>query len=62
MFGLSAQRKCPIDLRERATRLVVEARADTLTRRGTFTRIEGGLGVHPQALRTRTSCGAGRAQ
>ena len=61
MFGLSAQRKCPIELRERAMRLVVEARADTLTRRGAFTRIGGGLGARPQALRTRTRCGAGRA-
>ena len=61
MFGLSAQRKCPIELRERAMRLVVEARADTLTRRGAFTRIGGGLGARPQALRTRMRCGAGRA-
>lgn len=41
MFRLSAQRKCPIELRELAMRLVVEARADTLTRRGAFTRIGG---------------------
>ena len=61
MFGLSTQRKRPIELRERATRLVVEARADTLTRRGAFTRIGGGLGACPQALRTRARCGAGRA-
>ena len=41
MFGLSAQRNCPIEPWERAMRLVVEARADTLTRRDAFTRIEG---------------------
>ena len=62
MFGLPTQRKRPIELRERATRLVVEARADTLTRRGAFTRIGGGLGARPQALRTWAHCGAGRAQ
>ena len=41
MFGLPAQRNCPTELREQAMQLVVEARADTLTCRGAFTRIGG---------------------
>jgi len=49
---MAAQRKYPIELRERATRLCVEARKDPQTRQGAYRRIAEQLGVHPEALRT----------
>lgn len=49
---MAAQRKYPEELRERATRLAVEARRDPATRRGAIKRIADQLGVHPEALRT----------
>lgn len=49
---MAAQRKCPVELRERATRLAVEARQDPAARVGVFKRIGDQLGVHPEALRT----------
>ena len=47
-----AQRKYPEELRERATRLAVEARRDPATARGAIRRVATQLGVHPEALRT----------
>jgi len=49
---MAAQRKYPIELRDRATRLCVEARKDPMTRQGAYRRIAEQLGVHPEALRT----------
>lgn len=49
---MSAPRKYPDELRERATRLAVEARRDPQAASGAITRIAGQLGVHPEALRT----------
>lgn len=49
---MAAQRKYPVELRERATRLAVEARQDPAARVGVFKRIGDQLGVHPEALRT----------
>ena len=40
------------ELRERATRLVLEARGDPERSKGAIARIVGELGVHPEALRT----------
>jgi transposase len=48
---MSAPRKYPDELRERATRLAVEARRDPQAATGAITRIAGQLGVHPEALR-----------
>jgi transposase len=48
---MSAPRKYPDDLRERATRLAVEARRDPRAAPGAIARIAGQLGVHPEALR-----------
>ena len=49
---MAAQRKYSIELRERATRMAVEARKDPASRTGAFRRIGEQLGVHPEALRT----------
>lgn len=49
---MAAQRKYPLELRERATRLAVEARRDPATAIGAIKRIGDQLGVHPEALRT----------
>jgi transposase len=49
---MSAPRKYPDELRERATRLAVEARKDPESRVGAVKRIADQLGVHPEALRT----------
>jgi transposase len=49
---MPAPKKYPDDLRERATRLVVEARRDPASAIGAIRRIAGQLGVHPEALRT----------
>ena len=51
-FGMSGQRKYSIELRERATRMALEARADPERRRGAIKRISGQLGINPEALRT----------
>jgi transposase len=48
---MSAPRKYPDELRERATRLAVEARRDPQAGPGAVRRIAGQLGVHPEALR-----------
>lgn len=49
---MAAPRKYPDELRERATRLAVEARRDPASNSGAIRRIAGQLGVHPEALRT----------
>ena len=49
---MSAPRKYPEELRERATRLAVEARRDPEGSKGAIRRIAEELGVHPEALRT----------
>ena len=51
-FGMSGQRKYSMELRERATRMALEARADPGRRRGAIKRIGGQLGINPEALRT----------
>lgn len=48
---MSAPRKYPEELKERATRLAVDARRDARTRRGAIARIAGQLDIHPEALR-----------
>ncbi|MFJ7498090.1 IS3 family transposase [Streptomyces sp. NPDC097727] len=47
----AAPRKYPDELRERATRLAVEARKDPAGRAGAIKRIADQLDVHPEALR-----------
>ena len=49
---MPAQRKYPIELRERATRMAIDARKDPTTRTGAFRRVGEQLGVNPEALRT----------
>jgi transposase len=48
---MAAPRKYPDELRERATRLAVEARRDPVSAGGAVKRIADQLGVHPEALR-----------
>ena len=45
-------RKCPDELRERATRMALEALADSAWAKGAIRRIGEELGVHPEALRS----------
>lgn len=47
-----APRKYPDELRERATRMAVDARKDPATRAGALKRVADQLGIHPEALRT----------
>ncbi|MCZ4566992.1 transposase [Rhodococcus erythropolis] len=49
---MAAPRKYSVELRDRATRMAVEARLDPVTRPGALKRIADQLGVHPEALRT----------
>ncbi|GAC55794.1 transposase [Gordonia amicalis] len=49
---MAAPRKYSVELKERATRMAVEARQDSATRPGALKRIAEQLGVHPEALRT----------
>jgi transposase len=49
---MAAPRKYPAELKERATRLAMEARNDPAARAGVFKRVGDQLGVHPEALRT----------
>ncbi|WP_327008013.1 transposase [Dactylosporangium sp. NBC_01737] len=49
---MPAPKKYPDDLRERATRLAVEARRDPVGAVGAIRRIADQLGIHPEALRT----------
>ncbi len=48
---MAAPRKYPEELRERATRLAVEARKDPASRSGALARIGGQLGINPETLR-----------
>ena len=48
---MGAPRKYSEELRERATRMAVEARRDPATSRGAIARIAQQLGIHPEALR-----------
>lgn len=48
---MAAPRKYPDELRERATRLAVEARRDPVSAAGAIKRIADQLGVHPETLR-----------
>lgn len=48
---MAAPRKYPDELRERATRMAVELRADPETRSGAITRVAEQLGMHPETLR-----------
>ncbi|WP_084355515.1 transposase [Actinomyces radicidentis] len=45
-------RKYPIELRERATRMTLEALADPARSKGALKRIADELVIHPEALRT----------
>ncbi|WP_372474319.1 transposase [Rhodococcus rhodochrous] len=49
---MGAPRKYLEELKERATRLAIEARRDPGSRTGAIKRIADQLGVHPEALRT----------
>ncbi|MFI7481300.1 transposase [Kocuria sp. M1R5S2] len=49
---MAAPKKYSPELRERATRMAIEARADPATSRGAMKRIAEQLGIHPEALRT----------
>jgi transposase len=51
---MAAQRKYPAELRERATRMAIDARKDPVTRTGVYRRIGEQLGV-----RTRRRYGRG---
>ena len=48
---MPAPKKYPDELRERATRLAVEARRDPASTVGAIRRIADQLGIHPEALR-----------
>jgi transposase len=48
---MPALKKYPDDLRERATRLAIEARRDPASAVGVIRRIADQCGVHPEALR-----------
>jgi transposase len=51
MRVMAAPRKYPDELRERATRMAVDARRDPATRSGAISRIAEQLGMHPETLR-----------
>jgi transposase len=48
---VAAPRKYPDELRERATRLAVDARRDPATRTGALKRIGEQVGINPETLR-----------
>lgn len=48
---MAAPKKYPDELRERATRLAVEARQDRARRAGALQRIGEQLGINPETLR-----------
>ncbi len=48
---MAAPRKYPDELRERATRMAVEARRDPATKPGALARIGKQLGINPETLR-----------
>ena len=47
---MSGQRKYSMELRERATRMALEARADPSRRKGAIKRIGGQLGINPGVI------------
>ena len=49
---MAPPKKYPDELRERATRMAVEARRDPAAATGAIKRIAEQLGIHPEALRT----------
>lgn len=49
---MPAQRKYPVELRERATRLTLDARKDPATRAGACKRIGEQLGINTETLRS----------
>ena len=49
--AISASWKYPDELRERATRMTLEARQDPATRTGAFRRVGEQLGINPETLR-----------
>ena len=51
MGVMAAPRKYSEELKERATRMAVEARRDPASRAGAISRIGKQLGIHPEALR-----------
>src|SRR3954449_8577095 len=51
MRVMAAPRKYPDELRERATRMAVDARRDPATRAGALKRIGEQLGINPETLR-----------
>src|SRR5215217_3973629 len=51
MRVMAAPRKYPDELRERATRLAVDARRDPATRTGALKQIGEQLGINPETLR-----------
>src|SRR5690625_7723033 len=51
MGSMAAPRKYPDELRERATRMAVDARRNPATRSGTFRRVGEQLGINPETLR-----------
>ncbi|RFU19660.1 hypothetical protein D0Z06_20000 [Geodermatophilus marinus] len=51
MRFMAAPRKYPDELRERATRMAVDARRDPATRAGALKRIGEQLGINPETLR-----------
>lgn len=48
---MAAPRKYSLELKERATRMALEARGNPQTRQGAIRRIADQLGIHPEALR-----------
>jgi transposase len=52
MSVVAAPKKYSDELRERATRMTLEARRDPATATGAIKRIADQLGIHPEALRT----------
>lgn len=49
---MAAPRKYPVEFKERATRVAIDARKDPESRTGAYKRVGEQFGVHPEALRT----------
>jgi len=52
MRVVAAPKKYSEELRERATRMALDARRDPATSTGAIKRVADQLGIHPEALRT----------
>ncbi|MQB02133.1 MAG: hypothetical protein GEU78_18090 [Actinobacteria bacterium] len=64
---MAAQRKYSLELRERATRMALEARQDPASKVGAVKRIADQLGVHPEGCgpgssRPRSTAASGRGR